>query len=189
MPHILTAVPLISYSKINISGNGDHSAVPAITSSLGKGQSSQNLSVQICQYASDPDLLVLSHEQRGNPSVSLPFVQELPIRVENLDARMVPIGDVNLSLRVDHHIVRQAEFAGPRSSLAKLEQIFSIARELHYAGAAIPVAHIDIAIGREGHIGRQVEIVVARAGDSLLAEQHQNIFPLRVHLVDHLTGG
>jgi len=123
--------PATELSKINISGSGDDGAVPAITSSLGKGQSSQNLSVQICQYASDPDLLVLSHEQRGNPSVSLPLVQELPVRVENLDARVVPIGDVNLSLRVDHHIVRQAEFAGTRSSLAKLEQIFSVARELH----------------------------------------------------------
>ena len=88
--------------------------MPAITPSLGKGQSSQNLPVQICQHASYPDLLVRGHEQRGNPSVSLPLVQELPIRVKNLDARVVPIGDIDPSLRVDHDIMGQAEFAGSR---------------------------------------------------------------------------
>ena len=80
------------------------------------------------------------------------------------------------------------ELAGTRSSLAPLQQVFPVARVLHDAGVSVPVGHIDIAIRREGHIRRQVEVVWTYAGDSFTPKLH-DCLPLGIHFVDHVTGG
>src|SRR5712692_8100948 len=126
------------------------------------GQSSQDLSLQIPQDPSGPDPLVSGDGESGDPTGPRPLAQELPGGVENLDPLVVAIGDVNPALRVGHQVVGQSELAGTLSSAAPFQQIFPVTRVLHHPGAAVPVADVDIAIGGEGDVGRQIEVAATR---------------------------
>src|SRR5436309_3197119 len=84
---------------------------------------------------------------------------QFPGGVKNLDPLVIPIADVNPALRVGHHVVEHSKLAGTLSSTAPLKQIFPVARVLHQPSVTVAVAYVDIAIGREGHVGRQIEVV------------------------------
>src|SRR5207247_1407685 len=45
--------------------------------------------------------------------LALPHSQELAVRIENLNARIAPVGDVHKSLRIHGYVVRQIELARP----------------------------------------------------------------------------
>src|SRR5688572_16613102 len=125
----------------------------------GPGQSSQDFSVQVPQDSTGPNSLLFRDSQPRDSSGALPFAEKLPVGVKDFDALIVPIRDVDPALSVDHQVVRQSEFPGTLTSFAPLQQILSVARVLHNPSTAVAVGDVDIAIGGEGNVGRQVERV------------------------------
>src|SRR5262245_18227343 len=175
----------VELRDVDVTRVADGDAVPA--GHAGPGQFSNRRSVQVPQDPAGPNPLVLRDREPGDSAGRSPLRHETPVCVEDLDALVVAVRHVDAALRVDHQIVRQAELAGSRAPPAPLRQILSVARVLHDACASVPVGHVQVAIGRERDVGRQVERVRTRTRSAFRAEPH-DFLHLRVHLVDDVPG-
>src|SRR5580704_18476653 len=82
--------------------------------------------------------------------------------------------------------MRRVDLARPRALFPPGLDELAVLVEFDDAGigvAAMPVADKDIAIGRDQHRRRRVELVRTAAGDALLAERHQHL-AVRAELED-----
>ena len=107
----------------------------------------------------------------------LPLVEKLAVRVEDLDAIVLAIPDVDPSLCVDRNSVRQVELARAVAFLAPCGEEGTVFRELRDSGIAVTVGNVEVAVGREGDIGGTVERVVAFTALSPAAHDHQYTSP------------
>ena len=72
---------------------------------------------------------------------------------------VVPISHVDPPPRIDHQVVGQPELPRTGSPLTPPQHIFSVRRKFDHPCTAVAVADVDIAIGREGNIGGQIEML------------------------------
>src|SRR5579862_6577504 len=122
------------------------------TCRISAGQTAHYFTLQIEEHAARPDVLVLGQEESRDSFDGWPLRQELSAGIKHLDTPVLPVGDVDLALRVDDYVMRQLELSRARASAAELENVLPIVRELHDARASVPVGHVEIAIGCEAYI-------------------------------------
>ena len=86
----------------------------------------------------------------GTPEL-LPLGNVFSVGIKYLDAIVAAVGDKNAARRIKRNAVQFAELTGARAFGAPSLDEFSVPREFHDARvgvAAMPIRHIDVAIGR-----------------------------------------
>src|SRR5262249_24301896 len=113
----------------------------------------------------------------------LPLVQILPILIEDLDAVVLAVANIDPTAGVEHDGMGKIELACAGSLFAPGLEVLAFPGELHDARVAVAIRDVDLAGRAHGHVGRLVELVRAGAGFILLAQREKNL-ALRVEL-DH----
>src|SRR5262249_27264047 len=138
----------------------------------------------------DPVGAAVSHEQavlaeeEAEWRPALPELrEELAVGVEDLDAVVLAVADVDAALFVEADGVRQVELALALALLTPLLQQLALFRELQHPRVAVAVGDVEVAGGSHGHLGRAVEAVRAVALRASLA-QRQEQFALGAELHD-----
>ena len=121
----------------------------------------------------DVDRLILGDvDAKRRPEV-LPLAQEVAIRIEDLDAKVLAVANVDEPLFVHGDPVGQVELAfagtGPAPGLHETP-LFG---KLHDA-RVVAVRDIDLPTGTEADIGGSVEAVGGLGGETLPPEDHQH---------------
>src|SRR5262249_58060338 len=139
------------------------------------------------------------HAERPRVSAQAPLLLERAFGVEHLDATVLPVGDVEIVLRVDHDRMRGIEVARSSAALAPTLHQVALLVELGDAGFAVAVGHEDRAVGAPGDIGRLVEVGgtrdraldhVGRPGPRLRAPAEHHLHALLgVELDDEVGAG
>ena len=78
-----------------------------------------------------------------------PLVEILAGFIEDLDAIVVAVRDVDPTLRVECHVMNQIELAMSRALRAPLPQVLSVLVELYDARVVITIGHIERTVGHE----------------------------------------
>ena len=102
-------------------------------------------------------------------------MEEFAGGVEDLDALVLAVGDVDVAFRVEADGVGQVELALAGPLAAPGEEKLAGPVELHDAGVAVAVGDVDVAVWGEGDVGRLVEVALVLAGHVLFAEGHQHL--------------
>src|SRR5262245_12966789 len=108
----------------------------------------------------------------------LPFLEELAVLIENLDAIVDAISHEQPAGRIHGQLMRSVELARPAAALAPGLDVGAILGELEDAivGArAVSLRNEDVAVGRNVDVSRLIEGVGGAriAGDARLAQRHQ----------------
>src|SRR5579862_1786871 len=88
---------------------------------------------------------------------------ERAIVIEDLDALVAAVGDVDVALSIDSDAVRRIELAVLRAFGAPGLEERSVLRELGDASIAVAVGDEDVASGIEGDVSRTIEAVAPNA--------------------------
>ena len=117
-------------------------------------------------------------EHAARPAELSPLRQEHPVLVEDLNPAVPAVGDKQPAVRVHREIVWRVELtrAGPLLS-PRLDEL-PVFRELHDARvrlAAVAVGDEDVAVRSDQDVGRLIERIGTVAGDSRLAQRHQDL--------------
>ncbi len=105
----------------------------------------------------DPHLVFGRDEDvLGGAEVS-PLAQKFAVGIENLDAVILPVADVNRAFGIHGNRMRRVEFTGPGAALAPVENVFSLVRKLHHARISVAIGDIELAGGSESDVRRPVE--------------------------------
>src|SRR5262245_3085396 len=126
----------------------------------------------------DVDHVVLVDGNVARPPELLPLSNELAVRLENLNAVVGAVGDVDASRRIERDAVRRLEFARPLAVLAPRGDECPVLGELDDAVVgplAVPIDDIDFAIGRDHDRAARAQITGTVAGHSRLAQNHQHL--------------
>jgi len=90
--------------------------------------------------------------------VGFPSLQEFAAGIEDLDARVVAVGDVDQALRVDGDTVWQIEFTVGGAFASPIQQELAIRRKLGNAVVAIAVGDVDASVGSEREVRREIKV-------------------------------
>ena len=144
-----------------------------------------------------PDLSMLICAGRAR---SVQSVRNSPSGLEKLHAAVLAVGDEDRALAVDGDAVRDMKLSGTAPRLSPREQQAAVRRKLVNAGVAIPVADVDVPVGGESHVRREMErrprvadrAVIDACGTSLRraagrAERQQQ-FAVRRELANGVVG-
>ena len=115
----------------------------------------------------------------------VPLVQVVAVLVEDLDARVGTVGDIDAILAINRNPVDRIELARSRARLAPLEQVFAILVKFHHTRIAVAVADEKIAVRQKRDIGRSTEVTLVARGHAKFAERHQEFAVIR-ELVNHV---
>ena len=92
----------------------------------------------------------------------VPLTEVLPAAVEDLHARVLPIGHVHEPGRVGDDVVRDVEAPGIRARLAPRQQVPALGIILVDLRVAVAVGDVDVAgLGADRRVGRPVEGLAA----------------------------
>jgi len=86
-----------------------------------------------------------------------PHIQKLAVPGVDVDPVVFPVGHEDAVIGGHPDAVGEAELAGPAARFAPGLDERPVGLEAMDSGVAVPVAHIQLAIGRHGHVGRPVE--------------------------------
>ena len=134
----------------------------------------------------------------GNVDHDLP--QELPVRVENLDAAVAAVRDVDVVVCVDGDAVWRVELAWPVAGRAERPEPGAVRPHFGDAGVDVAVADVAVAAAIPGDVGHLPEPAIDRRGRRLgmlhrprvlvrcflLAAEHHGDAPLRRELDHHV---
>src|SRR5262249_3715242 len=124
----------------------------------------------------DVDHVVLVDGNVARPSELLPFGNELAIGLENLNAIVGAVGDVDSPHRIEGDAVRRVEFAWSLAVFAPRGDELSVFGELDDAvigPVAVPVGEVDFAVARDYDRATRSQIAGTVAGHSRFAQNHQ----------------
>ena len=112
----------------------------------------------------DEQILMRARRDADRPRVADVVVDRLDVQVvvEDLDARVAAIADVDVSLRIHRHRVRQVELPGLVAARARLLDEPAVLVELHDARVAVAVGDEDVAGRVPADVGRPAEHIVLR---------------------------
>src|SRR5262249_24582994 len=119
-----------------------------------------------------PQMLVLVEVEEIRVRNISPLVQKLAVFVEDLDARIFAVANIQAAFGVDNNAVNRVELAWAGTRLPPFEHIFSILRELNDARVLVSVSDIEVAIRHECHVGRLIEMRLVRTGNSFFTKVH-----------------
>src|SRR5262249_16038329 len=124
----------------------------------------------------DIDHVVLVDGNVARPPELLPFGNELADGLENLNAIVGAVGDIDAPHRIEGDAVWRIEFARSLAVLAPRGDELSVLGELDDAvigPGAVPIGEVDFAVGRDHDRASASQIAGAVAGHSRLAQNHQ----------------
>jgi hypothetical protein len=101
------------------------------------------------------------HVEPARPVQVVPLRLVPPVRVEHLDAMVLPVRHIDPAIRVAGDVVDDVELARIRPGLTPGQQMPPVRREFVHAGVAIPVRHIDLSDWRQRGMGTTVERLAA----------------------------
>src|SRR5262249_86454 len=122
------------------------------------------------------DHVVLVDGHVARPPELLPFGNEFAVRLENLDAVVGAIGDIDAPHRIEGDAVRRIEFAQPLAVLAPRGDELPVLREFDDAvigPGAVPIGDIDFAVGRDDDSATRSQMAGTLAGHSRLVQNPQ----------------
>src|SRR6202030_2989339 len=134
-------------------------------------QSVQRARFDVFPMRDHPDFIVGRDKDVLRRTQMGPHAEELPLGSEYLDAIIFAVTDKDGTLGVELHGVGRVELAGSTSGLTPFEQIPAVLGELDYARVAVAIGHIEVAISREGNVGRLIEGVAGFSGLSFLSQR------------------
>src|SRR5262249_9582690 len=106
----------------------------------------------------------------------LPFGNELAVGLENLNAIVGTVSDVDAPHRIEGDAVRRVEFARSLAVFAPRGDELSVLGELDdpvIGPGAVPIGDVDFAVGRDHDRAGPRQIAGAVAGQSRPAQNHQ----------------
>src|SRR5215468_10961171 len=124
------------------------------------------------------DHVILVDGNVARPPELFPFGNKLAVRLENLNAVVGAVGDVDAPHRIESDAVRRVEFARTLAVLAPRGDECPVLGELDDAvvgPGAVPVRDIDVAVGRDHDRATGSQIAGTVAGHSRLAQNHQHL--------------
>src|SRR4029079_9017260 len=95
--------------------------------------------------------------------------------VENLNAGVIAVADVDSPIRRDGDRVRQIELSRPRALLAPRLYELTMTVEFDDSAVAIPIGDINLARLAESDIRGAVELIRTDAGATFGSECHQQL--------------
>ena len=101
-----------------------------------------------------PDAAAVDDEAAGRAE-QRSFLHVVAVGVENLDALVAAVGDVDEAVGVERDRMRQVEFAGAAAALAPALQVVAVAVEAQHAVfslAAVALRDVDVAVRRDGDV-------------------------------------
>ena len=102
---------------------------------------------------------------RTSKFAALPLLEKVAVAIEDLNARVCTISDVDPSLIVDCDTVRRIELTRLVTLVTPVEKELSLGGELGQTTVAIPVRDVELAVRSHRDVGRLVEVVAVEAGD------------------------
>src|SRR5579864_7127810 len=110
--------------------------------------------------AADKDHLVgaWSDAQRPRQPGNRVDIFEIPIGVENLHAAVLPVGDIEGSLGVDHDTVRRVELTVAGAAVAPIFDEVAFLTELHDSRISVAVGDEEASIRSDGGVGGLIKI-------------------------------
>src|SRR5271166_500498 len=102
-------------------------------------------------------MLICRDQQPVRITDAGPLLDEVTLGVEDLDALVLAVPNVNSALRVDGDAMRQVEFTNAGSKFSPGFDVISIAVKLYDTGISIAVSDVYMTVLGEGHIGWLVE--------------------------------
>ena len=118
----------------------------------------------------DPHLVVGRDEDVLRRAEVVPFAQVLAVGIEDLDAVVLAVADVDDARGIDRDRVNGIELAPTRAGLAPRGDVLAFRGELDDARVAVTVGDVDLARGSEGKVGRPVEALGVVARYALVAD-------------------
>ena len=115
----------------------------------------------------------------------VPLVQVVAVLVENLDARVGTVGDIDAILGINRNTMDRIELARSRARFAPLEQVFAVLVELHHPRIAVAVADEKITVRQKRDVGGSTEVTLVACGHAKFSERHQQLAVIR-ELVNHV---
>src|SRR3954470_14694254 len=104
--------------------------------------------VDLADAADENDLIRPGRDaHRPGQAVERPLLLERAPGVEHLDAAVLPIGDVQVLVAIDHDAVRRVELARLRTAVAPVLHQVAFARELHHPRVAVAVSDVGAPVG------------------------------------------
>ena len=116
----------------------------------------------IARLRGEPHRTGLCLQREGLPE-RRPLAQIGAGLIEPLHAAILPIGDIDEAFVVDLNRVRQAELPRSGASCSPLTNLLPVPRIFENAGIGVAVRDEEMAVLREGDVGRPAEIVAARS--------------------------
>src|SRR2546422_4816398 len=99
----------------------------------------------------------------GRGDIDGEFAKEFSVRIENLDAVVAAVGNVNIVLRVDSDAVRSAELAGLVARFAPGFEPVAVLVDLGDARIDVAVADVSVAGGIPSHVRNLAEHAIDRS--------------------------
>src|SRR4029077_9382551 len=90
------------------------------------------------------------------------------VAVEDLDAVVLPVGDIDPALGVAADIVDDVELARIAARLAPRHEKLAVRREFVDAGIAVAIGDIDVASPRQRRVGATIERRATHIGSRLV---------------------
>ena len=123
--------------------------------------------------------VVLAYEHRAWLTELFPRNDEFAVLIEDLNAVVFTIGDIDEALRpTDENVVRLIEVTGGGSQVSPgLDELSVLGKfnDARVGFSAVSVGNVDFSVQTSGDSGRPVERVHAGSGDPRLAECKQNV--------------
>src|SRR5919108_931314 len=107
------------------------------------------------------------HVKRARTMHVVPLGFIFAVAIENLDAMVLPVGDVDPAIFVCADVVDDIELAWITTGLAPREQEFSVRRVFVHPGIAVTVGDVNLSLRRKGDMGAAVERLAALVGCEL----------------------
>src|SRR5205085_9335642 len=109
----------------------------------------------------------------------------------NLNARIAPISNVNVALRIDSDAMRQVKFTRTLAFVSPIKQESAIRRKFCHAIVAVAVTHVDCAVGGERDIRRLIKMSSVGAGNTFGSDGQKKFSIVRKlkHLLKRAVGG
>src|SRR5437773_12369365 len=116
-----------------------------------------------------------------------PHVEKLPIFIKHLDAAVSSIRDIQATILVDRDRMYRVELAGAGARRSPSHEKLSVSVEFDDPRVGVAIGDVEGSVGKPGDVCRPAEMLIVVAGDSRLAQSHQELLPVIAEFEDLLA--
>ncbi len=122
-----------------------------------------------------PNVLVWCNRQTVGVADISPLLDELTLRIKDLNALILAIANIHAALVVDGDTMRQIEFADACSVFSPSLDEVTVTIKLYDTRIAIAIRYVNISVLRESHVGGLVEQPICLCPGVDSAQNQQDI--------------